>query len=83
MRARSRVFQKPTTSELTLAGRTECNKGMRFIVLAFLVLASTARADEDWAGWRGPRRDGTSLETGFPVKWSATENVLWKVPIPG
>jgi outer membrane protein assembly factor BamB len=67
---------------LTPAGPTRCNKGMRLFILTF-ALASLAQADDEWAGWRGPRRDGTSLETGFPVKWSATENVLWKAPIPG
>lgn len=38
---------------------------------------------EDWPGWRGPRGDGTSSETGVPVKWSATEGIKWKVPLPG
>jgi outer membrane protein assembly factor BamB len=40
-------------------------------------------AGEDWPGWRGPRGDGTSLETGVPTKWSGSENVTWKTPIPG
>lgn len=40
-------------------------------------------AEEEWPSWRGPRGDGTSRETNVPVRWSATENVLWKVPIPG
>ena len=38
---------------------------------------------ENWPGWRGPRGDGTSLEKGVPVKWSATENVAWKMKVPG
>ena len=38
---------------------------------------------EDWPGWRGPRGDGTSLETGVPVRWTATSNVAWKTAIPG
>lgn len=38
---------------------------------------------QDWAGWRGPKGDGTSAETGFPTRWSPTEGVAWKVPIPG
>jgi outer membrane protein assembly factor BamB len=38
---------------------------------------------EDWPGWRGPRGDGTSLETNLPVHWSAASNVLWKVAVPG
>jgi outer membrane protein assembly factor BamB len=53
-------------------------------VLGVVALAAVAQADpEEWSGWRGPRRDGTSLESGFPLRWSATENVLWKVSIPG
>ncbi|MCB1129200.1 MAG: PQQ-binding-like beta-propeller repeat protein, partial [Verrucomicrobiae bacterium] len=38
---------------------------------------------ENWPGFRGPRGDGTSLETGVPVHWSASSNLLWKVPVPG
>jgi len=57
---------------------------MARLVLGFVAVASLAHAgNEEWSGWRGPRRDGTSTETGFPLKWSATEGVLWKVPIPG
>jgi hypothetical protein len=37
----------------------------------------------DWPGWRGPNRDGVSAEKDFPVTWSATENVRWKVAVPG
>ena len=38
---------------------------------------------ENWPAWRGPRGDGTSIEKNVPVKWSAAENVVWKVPLPG
>ncbi|MBN1845186.1 MAG: PQQ-like beta-propeller repeat protein [Sedimentisphaerales bacterium] len=41
-----------------------------------------ARA-EDWPQWRGPRRDGTSRETDVPVRWSGSENILWKTALPG
>lgn len=50
--------------------------------LLLLACAGTAAA-QDWPGWRGPNRDGTSAEKGFPVRWSATENVAWKTEIPG
>ncbi len=56
----------------------------RILLTASLLLAFPAAAPaEDWPHWRGPRLDGTSAETGLPVKWSATENVAWKTPIPG
>ena len=38
---------------------------------------------ENWPGWRGPRGDGTSLETDVPTKWSGSDNVVWKSPLPG
>ena len=47
------------------------------LVLSFSLLA------ENWPGWRGPRGDGTSLEKSLPTQWSATDNIAWKVLIPG
>jgi hypothetical protein len=38
---------------------------------------------EEWPAWRGPRGDGTSTETGVPLRWSGKEHVAWKTPIPG
>src|SRR5882672_1544371 len=66
----------------------KCNTSMGtslFRSILFLAtLAPLAYAgNEEWSGWRGPRHDGTSLETGFPLRWSATENVVWKIAVPG
>lgn len=52
-------------------------------VLAFLLLLAAPAAAQEWPGWRGPKGDGTTSETKFPVTWSPTENVRWKVPVPG
>ena len=49
--------------------------------LAFF--AATSAWGEDWPQFRGPTGQGISQETGLPVHWSATENVAWKVEIPG
>lgn len=38
---------------------------------------------ESWPQWRGPSGQGISAEQGLPTSWSQTENVLWKVPLPG
>ncbi|MDP1796323.1 MAG: PQQ-like beta-propeller repeat protein [Planctomycetaceae bacterium] len=38
---------------------------------------------EDWPMWRGTRGDGISLAENVPLKWSATENIAWKTPVPG
>jgi outer membrane protein assembly factor BamB len=38
---------------------------------------------EDWPQFRGPRGDGHSRETNLPLTWSESENVRWKVAVPG
>lgn len=55
--------------------------GAIFFFIAFAGLASA----ENWPGWRGPRGDGTSLESDAPVKWNGEtgEHVVWKSPVPG
>ncbi len=50
---------------------------------AFLLLAAVASLAADWPSWRGPTRDGRAPGTGYPLNWSATENVTWKTPLPG
>jgi outer membrane protein assembly factor BamB len=35
-----------------------------------------------WPQWRGPEQSGLSRETGLALKWSATENVAWKLALP-
>ena len=46
------------------------------------MLTASASAGE-WPCWRGSRGDGVSEEANVPIRWSSTENVAWKVPIPG
>jgi len=38
---------------------------------------------ENWPGWRGPRNDGTSTKTGLVSTWSKTENIKWRLELPG
>ncbi len=55
--------------------------------LLFCVLAATLLADgtnqRNWPQFRGADATGASRNTGLPDRWSATENVEWKVEIPG
>ena len=36
-----------------------------------------------WPQFRGPSGQGQASETGLPVQWSESRNVLWKTPVPG
>ncbi len=58
---------------------------MRFGCLILTFWIASVSIGEDWPGWRGPRGDGTSLETSVPIVWNGTsgQNILWKTPIPG
>jgi outer membrane protein assembly factor BamB len=55
----------------------------RLIVLVTLLATSvvTLRA-ENWPQWRGPSLNGISAEKNLPVRWSQTENVVWKLALP-
>lgn len=36
----------------------------------------------DWPHWRGPGLDGRSPATGLPVRWTAQDNVAWRLALP-
>ena len=56
-------------------------------VASLLTLAAaTAVASapyQNWPQWRGPFQNGVAPEANPPTTWSETNNVKWKVKIPG
>src|SRR5687768_18507122 len=52
-------------------------------ILAFLLFSFAVVRAENWPQWRGPSLNGVSNEKNLPVKWTAEENVIWKVAMPG
>ena len=53
------------------------------LAVAICLFAVRVRAGENWPQFRGPNEDGLTAETGLPLTWSETENIVWKTPIPG
>ncbi len=53
-----------------------------FLIGAFVLTMGLPTAVGNWPGWRGDG-GGVSSETDLPLKWSETEGVAWKTPIPG
>ena len=54
--------------------------------LVSLVVASFATvtfAAENWPAWRGKASSGSTELGSYPAKWSDTENLIWKAPLPG
>jgi hypothetical protein len=45
--------------------------------------ASASDVASQWAQWRGPLASGVAPDADPPLTWSETENVRWKVAIPG
>ncbi|MFO0808296.1 MAG: PQQ-binding-like beta-propeller repeat protein [Gemmataceae bacterium] len=50
-------------------------------IVASLIIVSIAVA-EPWPQWRGPTGDSVVREAVVPLKWSETENVVWKCSLP-
>lgn len=55
----------------------------RISLALFIVPVLLPGLAEDWPQWRGPSLNGTSTEKNLPVHWSTTENVAWKLAMPG
>ena len=36
-----------------------------------------------WPRWRGPSGQGIVTDTGYPDRWSATDNVVWRTAVEG
>jgi outer membrane protein assembly factor BamB len=71
-----KVFTASSTSKTRLV--------MRFISASLLVLCCLpTRLDADWPQFRGPDGQGHSDAEGIPLRWSETESIVWKTPIPG
>jgi hypothetical protein len=51
------------------------------IVLFALLSAGYAQQTDNWPQFRGPDGDGHSAARGLPLKWSESENIVWKTPI--
>ncbi|MFO0919896.1 MAG: PQQ-binding-like beta-propeller repeat protein [Planctomycetaceae bacterium] len=48
-----------------------------------LLIGHTSLQADNWPSWRGPTNNGLCTEHRFPVKWSPTEHVAWKLDLPG
>ena len=54
------------------------------LISAFVVdPAAFGQGSANWPSWRGPRDNGSTEQGVYPVKWDATNHILWKAPLPG
>ena len=52
-------------------------------IFSLLLLGSLSACAAPWPQWRGPDGQGHTGDDSLPVKWSDTENVVWKTELPG
>jgi len=52
-------------------------------IIAIMFWTSPAPAGENWPQFRGPEGNGRSDAVGLPIRWSETENVVWKTAVHG
>lgn len=50
---------------------------------AVMVLACMVARAQNWPQWRGPEGNGVAAPGTYPVMFSATNDVVWKAPLPG
>src|ERR1700685_1385650 len=72
----------PPGHSLLLEGRELMNAIA--LGLVFLLGQNGAALPTDvWPQWRGPTADSIAPGKGLPTKWSKTDNIAWKTPLPG
>ena len=55
----------------------------RFLLLISLAIPYATRGQTDWPEFRGSTGQGHATSTRLPLRWSATENIVWKQAVPG
>lgn len=59
------------------------NTVRRFVPLFAAVLSATCLTGADWLQFRGNDVSGVSALSEIPATWSDTENIAWKIELPG
>lgn len=82
---RSLTNENMSASGLFVGSVSRRTPAIAFVVLLLrAVLPDTVAAAEsvNWPGWRGPQRNGTSLETGWAQTWpGGGPKILWQAAV--
>lgn len=55
-------------------------------LLVFMLTLGVAlgeTSEDNWPNWRGPTATGVAAKGNPPITWSDTENIKWKMEVPG
>jgi outer membrane protein assembly factor BamB len=67
----------------TRRGRHSRGATPQLVCAVAVVLAGAEVGADDWPEFRGATGQGHSSERGLVVEWSESQNIVWKVPVPG
>jgi outer membrane protein assembly factor BamB len=57
---------------------------MKFsLTFAFVMVVTSFAAAAEWSQFRGPGGSGAADDNSLPTTWSPTQNIKWKVELPG
>src|SRR5262245_28428598 len=61
------------------------DRAVTLLLVSFVLSsrAATNTLDHSWPQWRGPLANGVAPFADPPTRWGETENVRWKVALPG
>ena len=54
-----------------------------FLPFIFTAQGAEKTPEAHWPSWRGPQFTGSTNQGTYPSNWSSSDNVLWKIPMPG
>ncbi len=56
-----------------------------FLLVGFIAcgVETPGATTQDWPAWRGPAATGVAPDAHPPTSWSESENIRWKVEVPG
>ena len=54
-----------------------------FVAPCAVLCSHAGSSGDNWPSWRGPDFTGVSAKGNPPVTWSDTENIKWKMKVPG
>ena len=73
--------------------KSACRLHARWLLVALLASVqissvwvahgASATAEQNWSQWRGPHSTGVAPAANPPLTWSETNNIKWKVKLPG
>ena len=67
---------------MSISGEGTAMRKARWSACVLLLACVASLPADNWPGWRGGDGSGQAAAKQPPLKWSSTDNVRWKTPLP-